>query len=86
MQIVDGIEACPQNFVHLLQMMQISARVTAARCASAGGIERTGVVLVLGVADLDVLVRNGLFVVSEPVVDQMAYGCGWSRWRTKRYR
>lgn len=50
-------------------MMQVSAGVAAARCASAGGIERTGVVLVLGVADLDVAVTG-----KEPTVAGITRG------------
>ena len=50
-------------------MVQVSAGVAAARCASAGGIERTGVVLVLGVADLDVAVTG-----KEPTVAGITRG------------
>src|SRR4029077_2464649 len=39
-QVVQGVEACPEDLVHLLEMMQIAARKVLAGGAGAGLIER----------------------------------------------
>ena len=69
MQIVDGIESCSQNFIDLLQVVQICARKAAAGHAAAAGINRPQVVFVLGVADLYVAIAG-----KEPTVAGVARG------------
>src|SRR5438128_9900442 len=54
MQVVQGVEPRAENLVDLLQMMQVAAREMRAGVTPAAFIERSRVVAIAGVADLDV--------------------------------
>ena len=52
-QVVDGIESCPEDFVHPLQMVQVGPGEVRAGVARAGRVGRAQVGAVAAVAQLD---------------------------------
>src|SRR5690242_2958695 len=53
-QVVQRVEPRAEDLVHLLQVVQVAPRKMGAGVAGAGFVERSRVVAVAGVADLDV--------------------------------